>query len=231
MERLFASHPGWRRVYVDLPGFGASPGSELIRGSDDVLDVVLALLDEVAGGAPALLVGQSWGAYLAHAAATLRPDAVAGLAMLCPLTVAEHDRRDVPPHPDVALAAGVGDGADPADVQEFRDIAVVPDEAHWQFFRESVLPGLRAADPAAVARIEEHYALTSRPDLEPYPGPTLIVTGRQDAIVGYRDAERLADTLPQATFAVLDNAGHHAHVERETLVAALLSDWLRRVSA
>ena len=26
MERLFASHPGWRRVYVDLPGFGASPG-------------------------------------------------------------------------------------------------------------------------------------------------------------------------------------------------------------
>jgi len=87
------------------------------------------------------------------------------------------------------------------------------------------------ADPAAVARIEEHYALTSRPDLEPYPGPTLIVTGRQDAIVGYRDAERLADTLPQATFAVLDNAGHHAHVERETRVAALLSDWLRRVSA
>jgi pimeloyl-ACP methyl ester carboxylesterase len=41
MERLFATRPGWRRVYVDLPGFGASPASEQIRGSDDVLAVVL----------------------------------------------------------------------------------------------------------------------------------------------------------------------------------------------
>ena len=29
---------------------------------------------------------------------------------------------------------------------------------------------------------------------------------------------------------MLDGAGHHAHVEREAVVDALLGDWLERVS-
>ena len=229
MERVFATRPGWRRVYVDLPGFGASPASEQIRGSDDVLAVVLELLAEVAGDGPAVLVGQSWGAYLANGAAQARPEVVAGLAMLCPMTVPDRAQRDAPPHPDVQLGEGVGDGADPDDLREFRDIAVLQDAHHWSFFVEAVLPGLQAADPDAVSRIEEGYALTPT-SAPPFAGPTLIVTGRQDWVVGYRDAERFADGLPQATFVVLDGAGHHAHVEREAVVDALLGDWLERVS-
>jgi pimeloyl-ACP methyl ester carboxylesterase len=230
MERLFAGRPGWRRVYVDLPGFGASPASEDVRGSDDALAVVLDLLADVAGDGPALLVGQSWGGYLAHAAAAARPDAVAGLAMLCPMTVPDRALRDVPVHPAVDLAEGVGDGADEDDLREFREIAVVQDAHHWSFFVESVLPGLQAADPDAVSRIDERYALT--PSVAPpFAGPTLIVTGRQDSVVGFRDAERFSERLPRATFVVLDGAGHHAHIERETVVAALLGDWLDRVAA
>ena len=228
IERVFASRPGWRRVYVDLPGYGASSASEQIRGSDDVLAVVLELLGDVAGDRPALLIGQSWGAYLANAAAEARPDVVAGLAMLCPMTVPDRAQRDVPPHPDVELEEGVGAGADPDDLREFREIAVVQDAHHWEFFAESVLPGLKAADPDAVSRIEEGYALapTGAP---PFAGPALIVAGRQDSVVGFRDAERFADGLPQATFVVLDGAGHHAHLEREQVVDALLGDWLERV--
>ena len=90
--------------------------------------------------------------------------------------------------------------------------------------------GCRPPIPTRCAGIEEGYALTRDRRTAVSPARRLIVAGRQDAVVGYRDAERFADRLPQATFAVLDGAGHHAHVEREHVVDALLGDWLERVS-
>jgi pimeloyl-ACP methyl ester carboxylesterase len=230
MERVHATLPGWRRVYVDLPGFGIAPPSDAIGSSDDALDLVLALVDDVRGDRPAAIVGQSWGGYLAHAAAERRPDAVAGIALLCPMTVPEHAARDVPVVPAPEIPTEVAAGAEAADVEEFRDIAVVADAAHFAFFRASVLPALRGADPGAVERIAAAYALTD-PPAPAYGGPTLIVTGRQDTVVGYRDQWRLAEELPRATFAVLDGAGHHAHVEREAATAALLRAWLGDVGA
>jgi pimeloyl-ACP methyl ester carboxylesterase len=230
MERVYAACPGWRRVYVDLPGFGIAPPSDDVGSSDDALDVVLALLDDVRGGRSAGIVGQSWGGYLAHAAAERRPDTVAGIALLCPMTVAEHAARDVPTVPPAEIPADVAAGADAADLEEFRDIAVVADAAHFAFFRASVLPALRGADPGAVERISAAYALTD-PPAATFAGPTLMVTGRQDWVVGYRDQWRLAEQLPHATFAVLDGAGHHAHVERERETAALLQTWLADVAA
>ena len=183
------------------------------------------------GGGRAGLVGQSWGGYLAHAAATRRPDAVAGIALLCPMSVPEHDARDVPQVTPPEIPAEVVADADPADVEEFREIAVVADAAHFAFFRSAVLPALRGADPDTVARIGAAYALTATDRRPAFQGPALIVAGREDAIVGHRDAGRLADRLPQCTYAVLDGAGHHAHVERAAATAALIGDWLDRVAA
>lgn len=228
MEAVFAGRPGWRRIYADMPGYGASPPNGAIDGSDAVLEVVLALARDAGGGDPVLIIGQSWGGYLAHAAALRHPELVAGVAMLCPLVVPEHARRDVPAHEAAVVEPGVGEGADAADLEEFRGIAVVQDAAHWAFFRSAIMPALRAADPETVARVDARYGIESPADAR-YDGPVLIVTGRQDAIVGHRDAERLAGTLPHATFVVLDGAGHHAHVERPAAVASLLGDWLDQV--
>jgi len=55
--------------------------------------------------------------------------------------------------------------------------------------------------------------------------------GSDPTFVGYRDAWRLAERLPRATYAVLDGAGHHAHLEREAETAALLRGWLADVAA
>ena len=58
----------------------------------------------------------------------------------------------------------------------------------------------------------------------------MIVAGRQDWIVGYRDQWRLVERYPAATFAVLDVAGHNLQFERPELFGALLRDWLDRVA-
>ena len=56
--------------------------------------------------------------------------------------------------------------------------------------------------------------------------PTLIVAGRQDTIVGYRDAWSILDSYPRATFVVLDRADHGWPMETPNLLPALIDDWL-----
>ncbi|MEO8107401.1 MAG: alpha/beta hydrolase, partial [Actinomycetes bacterium] len=65
----------------------------------------------------------------------------------------------------------------------------------------------------------------------PFLGPSLILTGRQDATVGYRSAFDLLDELPRATYAVADLAGHHlGRVECPEVFRCLVSDWLARLT-
>jgi pimeloyl-ACP methyl ester carboxylesterase len=64
---------------------------------------------------------------------------------------------------------------------------------------------------------------------EPFPAPTLVITGRQDAAVGYRDAWKVLENYPRATFVVLDRAGHLLAVDQQRLVRALVGEWLDRV--
>jgi pimeloyl-ACP methyl ester carboxylesterase len=64
---------------------------------------------------------------------------------------------------------------------------------------------------------------------EPFRGPSLIVAGRQDSIVGYRDAVGLLERFPRASLAVLDAAGHNLAGERSDVLATLVDDWLDRM--
>jgi pimeloyl-ACP methyl ester carboxylesterase len=64
---------------------------------------------------------------------------------------------------------------------------------------------------------------------EPFTRPTLIVCGRQDTVVGYRDAWSLMDLYPRATFAVQDRSAHATPVDERSLFDSLVNDWLDRI--
>ncbi|MEL7975556.1 alpha/beta hydrolase [Isoptericola sp. F-RaC21] len=225
-EGAFAGRRDWRRVYLDLPGMGASPASG-VASTDDVLAVVRAAVDELVPG-PYVVVGESYGGYLARGLVAAEPARVRGLALLCPMIVPEHARRDVPPHRvlvrDPALLSDVGAAALDAD-----DVGVVQTPETWRRTEAEVVPGLAAADPETVRRIESRYAGTFPLEPRTYAGPTLFLLGRQDSSTGYRDAWRLLEHYPRATFAVLDRAGHNLQIEQPALFDALVGEWLDRV--
>lgn len=56
--------------------------------------------------------------------------------------------------------------------------------------------------------------------------PTLVVRGREDAIVPASCAQRYIDTLPHAQLHVLDHCGHCADVEQPQALAALIADFV-----
>jgi pimeloyl-ACP methyl ester carboxylesterase len=59
--------------------------------------------------------------------------------------------------------------------------------------------------------------------------PTLIVCGRQDDSVGYRDSLRLLQLYPRSTYIVLDRGTHGIPVDETGIFEALVRDWVIRV--
>ncbi len=228
---VFERRSGYRRLHVDLPGFGASPADPSIDSSGAAVDFVLELIDAVIGDERFLLVGQSWGAYLARAVVAERRDRVLGVALVIPVIIATHADRDVASATILHEEPGILDDVGLIDAAEFRQVAVIIDRPAWDSFATTVLPAGSAADDPTVERIGQHYAFTTDVDAigEPFDRPSLIVVGRQDSVVGYRDALRLVERFPRSTFSILDAAGHLLEGERPALFAALIDDWLDRV--
>jgi pimeloyl-ACP methyl ester carboxylesterase len=228
LEPIFAELPGYRRLYPDLPGMGQSPAGD-IDSSDGILAAVNAFIDEQIGDEPFLLIGESYGGYLARALVRERPEQVLGLALICPIgTIVENADRHVPEHVVLRSEPGVLESL--TEGEDFTDIAVVQTAAALSAYRKDVAPGLALADNAALERILKKRELSVDPDSGPaYPGPTLIVCGRQDSVTGFEDTYVLLPHYPRATFAVLDVAGHNLQLEQPELFGALVREWLQRL--
>ncbi|MEJ3744890.1 alpha/beta hydrolase [Actinomycetes bacterium KLBMP 9797] len=182
--------------------------------------------------APFLLIGESYGGYLARALANARPAQVLGLALICPIgTIAENADRTVPERqvlrPDPDLLAALDDRT----AAEFAEISVVQTPRTLRRFRDEIMTGLDLADADAMARIRRRWTLNQEPEAgPPFTRPTVILTGRQDDSVGYADQFALLPHHPRASFAVLDVAGHNLQIEQPELFDALMREWLDRVA-
>ena len=192
-------------------------GADGLRSAEDVLETLLEFGNEVIGGASYLLIGHSAGAYFAQAMAAREPGQVAGLTLICPLLP---DLRDIPEHRVVVGTGEIGD-------DEFRGYFVVQTPEMLERYERHVLPSATLVDDAAMERIGARWELAGDPG-PAYGGPTLVVAGRMDSIVGYAAAGDLAEDYPHASLAVLDDAGHALPHEQPELLRALVAEWLAR---
>jgi pimeloyl-ACP methyl ester carboxylesterase len=117
---------------------------------------------------------------------------------------------------------------------ELLEIAVVRSKEFLEELRAFPMPlEEESGDPAFLDSIRqqpEKYAFSIDVDAlsEPFAEPTLIICGRQDAVVGYQDAWRILPNFPRATIVVFDRAGHMLE-EKDYLISALVNEWLDRV--
>lgn len=212
---------GYRRIYPDLPGMGYST-TDGLTCNDDVVMLLGQFIDRVAEG-PALLLGHSYGAYLARGVAAQRPDAVLGVALLCSIAEGSHT---VPDHHVVRQDTDAYDELDPTQRAGFDEYFVVRTPATARRYRDRVVPGTKLVDEAALGRIFAGWAVDV--GSSSFSAPSLIAAGRRDSVVGYRDAAALLERYPRATVAVIDDAGHALMHERPELLAALVGNWLDR---
>jgi pimeloyl-ACP methyl ester carboxylesterase len=230
MEPLFENRSGWRRIYPDLPGFGKTQAANWISTQDQMLDIVLEFIDAVAPGERFVVAGTSYGGYMARGVVYRRKMHMDGLLLNVPAIETDATKQHLPPHQvvreDPQFLAALR-----ADEQDMLDMVVVQSLELLDISRTVIQPAAAIADHDFLERLYKNYPFTFDVDSlpEPFPAPTLLLTGRQDNFCGYREAYQILDNYPRGTFAVLDRAGHVLGIEQKELFRALVSEWLDRV--
>ncbi|HEV2377135.1 MAG TPA: alpha/beta hydrolase [Streptosporangiaceae bacterium] len=226
-EPVMANRGEWRRIYVDLPGHGETPGPAWLTGIDALLDLLVEFVDKVVGDERLVVAGSSFGGYLARGLVHRMPQRLDGVCLIVPSVI--HMRNVVPSRTVIAGADQMERTAKERDWPWYAALAVT-DEPSTREYVDAL--SRTTSDPAYSTRLNSldaaaRFELGHLP--APFPAPALILTGRQDHMVGYRDAWRVSSSYPRATFAVLDRAGHFLRGEQPRLFSALVGEWLSRV--
>jgi pimeloyl-ACP methyl ester carboxylesterase len=221
---------GWRRIYVDLPGHGASRGDVQTSSADAWTSALAALVREAAPEGGAALLGYAYGGYLAQGMVNAL-SGLAGLFLLCPTVEPDLARRRVPPRRVAVDGGDLPFSDDPRERESFDEVAVVRTREVLERFQRVVHPAQIAVDRELVAAVRARYALSwpVGAALQAFAAPVTIVCGRNDHWVGFEDAVTLVRDFPDVQFVVLPGCGNLLPLEAPQAFAALLTDWLRRL--
>lgn len=201
------------------PGFGASAGSDRINRVDDLGYLYLDLLNQL-GLAQPVIVGVSFGAWVAAEMLTKEPARAAHLALVSPLGLPTADRReqyvaDIFMMSRQELGKRMQVGA-PGPGSDMKALAQLPEERLRRLMRN---------DEAA-----SHFGWTpymANPKLgdrtHRITSPTLVAWGAEDAIVGARYREDWRAALPRAEVETFAEAGHRLHADQPARLASRIA--------
>jgi pimeloyl-ACP methyl ester carboxylesterase len=224
--RQFVLLPGFmcdEDLWTDMvPGLGAL--GTIHYGNvyeDDTLD---GMARRVLASSPErfVLVGFSMGGFVARVLSLVAPERVAGVAFVASsargYSKEETERRKAGYRPGDRPRRAAGAVATAAGLH--------PDREKDPVLLERLRRMQRRLGPEVRKRQAALVRLDGYADLERIACPSLVVACRQDRLRSFAETERMAQHLPDARFAILEDCGHMAPLERPRELVALLADWI-----
>lgn len=223
---------GYRRIRLDVPGFGRTP---ITSPRVTFAREVAALLDEL-GVSGAALVGTSLGGRVALELAVARPDLVRALVLVgsglpgheWSATVREYARAE-----DEAVRRGDLDAATEAGLRMWVDgprrAAAEVDPAVREAVRAMQRRALELQAPLWTELGKELLVPDVGSRLGEIRVPTLVVVGEEDADDIHAIAARLADEIPGARRATIPGAAHLPSLEQPAAFDAHVLPFLAEV--
>jgi proline iminopeptidase len=230
-----------RLVYYDhrIHGRSGRPPLETLTHEQLVEDA--EALRKHLGLGQMVLIGHSYGGFLAQELALRHPNSLAGLVLLCTAPAIDY------PEAIMANAQRRGTPEQLAVVNKLFSNQIRTDEElreAWQV----VLPlYFLNFDPALAAELDRkgsysgaalHRAfseLIPRFNVAERLGeirtPTLVLGGRHDWITPPEQSERLQRGIPGAELVIFEQSGHYPFVEERERFLAVLQGWLKRLPA
>jgi pimeloyl-ACP methyl ester carboxylesterase len=231
MEPIFERFDGYRRIYLDLPGMGQTPGLGWVKNADVMLDIIKKFIARIIKDENFLIAGNSYGGYMALGLAHEMSAQIDGLFLLAPCTVGDTTLRKLPVREDVVIEESLEEHINSKeDFENFLACAAIATKETWNRFANEIMPGINIAD-AEFLRVyrQRGFSFSFEDELKSlnFNNPTVALTGRQDDSVGYQDTWDTVKHLPRLTFVVLDNAGHNLQIEHVDIFEAHVAEWLR----
>ncbi|MCG8689062.1 MAG: alpha/beta hydrolase [Desulfobacterales bacterium] len=230
MEPILKEENRFQRIYFDLPGMGKSAPHPQILGSDDMLEIVLQVIDELLGpDQPFALAGYSYGGYLARGVVSQMAHRIKGVCLICPVIRVRREGRKLPEFKCCEQDNDFLASLSPEQFAAIDQFVTIQTPTVWEQYMSHIQPSLGLSDPKLMMQLRDSE-LTNDPDTGPvYEGPALILTGRYDVAVGYEDAWKILHRFPDADFLVLNRAGHLLHMEQPDLFNTHVRTWLDRI--
>jgi pimeloyl-ACP methyl ester carboxylesterase len=229
LEPAFSVVPGWRRSYIDLPGTGGTPSGT--PSSDAVLDDVVATIRAELADRPFVVVGWSYGGYLAAGLARRLRHQVRGMMMVCTSFRIRPEDRDLTgvlasaPAPDWLAAA-------PPHLHDHFTLAVGRQTREVAQRLGIVLGRNGPVDERYLASLRtDGYALSDETAPTPCEGPVYFLSGRRDRIAGYAGLFAKLALYDHADYMALGDAGHYLPVEQPGRFATAARSWLEQCEA
>lgn len=233
MEPVFSAKENYKRIYIDLPGMGKSESAEWITNSDIMLDIVIDFIEKVIPNENFLLVGESYGGYLSRGIMYKMPEWIDGVALICPLIIPEYSKRNVPDHLVLVKDSTLLSKLTSEEAEDFNSSTVVQSERIYERYKNEIMSGVEMANGEFLQSLMKNgYGFSFNIDNvdKKFDKPVLMLLGRQDSCVGYKDAWNILENFPRATFAILDKAGHNLQIEQEELFNSLINEWIIRAN-
>lgn len=232
MEPIFRVQNNYKRIYIDLPGMGKSSGADWIINSDIMLDILIDFIEKIIPDENFLLAGESYGGYLSRGIIYKMASKVDGILLICPVIIADNKKRDIP-----QLAALLKDNMrlsklTSQETEKFNSSTVVQNERVYERYKKEIASGIKMADAKFLRNLKKNgYEFSFDVDKinKKFDKPALIMLGKQDSCVGYKDAWNILEGFPRATFAILDRAGHNLQIEQSELFNSLVNEWIIRI--
>lgn len=214
---------GVTRIYVDLPGTGASPAVE--PTSDAVLDAVVATVDEAVGRGGFSVVGWSYGGYLALGLLRRLPDRVASALLVCTATRIRPADRDLSGTMTPRDTPGWLDDV-PAELHDHLCQAVGLRTATVAARVAALIAGNAPTDDTYLGRLRrDGFALADEDAVTVTDRPVVVLAGRRDRVAGYRSMVDALSGFDRGDLLLSATAGHYFPLEEPGLLVAGAARW------
>jgi pimeloyl-ACP methyl ester carboxylesterase len=209
-------------VIEELSGVASCVVADMTR-ADTIAGLARAALEQAPDG-KFLLAGHSMGGYVALEMLRQAPERVAKLALLN-----THARPDTPESTEnrrrlMALAD-----------RDFEQVVatLMPRLMTADHQKDPILTGTIGAMALGVGKDDfkrQELAIIgridSRPHLKDIRVPTVVIAAREDQLMPVELLKELADGIPGARLAIIEDSGHMAPIEQPGEVARLLREWI-----
>lgn len=218
----------YKKVYIDLPGMGKTKAVDWILNADVLVDILIKFVEEIMPAGKMLVIGQSYGGYLARALMFRLTEKIAGGLFICPVIVTEYEKRILPSHV-VLKKENIKQFESQPAYEDFIEYMVVQTPYTWDRYKKELVSGMELGNKVFLDQFQKagyklSYDIDTLP--QPYDFPAMFLLGRQDSVVGYKDALNIADNFSRGSFLVVDKAGHSLQIEQEELFSCCVYKWL-----